>query len=189
MIGKIFVVTGPSGAGKDSVIERARELGLTFGTLTTTSTRPMRPGESEGLPYYFVTQSEFEEKVKNGKLLEWAHVYGNYYGCTREEVERVQKNCDVVILKVDLQGARTYKKLLPHVVTIFVQPPSVEYLEKRLVRRATDAPEVIAQRLEVAYHELQNLDEWDYIIRNDENKLDGAAQELLRIIKHHLQKS
>lgn len=180
--GKLFVVTGPSGAGKDSVIEKAQELGLEFESITTTSTRPMRPGEAEGNPYHFITTEEFEEKIDNAEMIEWAEVYGYHYGSTREEVEKKRKKHGMVLIKVDPQGARTFKEMMPDAVTIFIQPPSFEFLEKRLINRASDSEEVIQKRLETAKTELQNLQDWDYLVVNEENKLEQAAQQLISII-------
>jgi guanylate kinase len=182
-MGTLFVVTGPSGAGKDSVIAKAREMGLEFATITTTSTRPMRIGESEGNPYYFTTREDFEQKIERGEMIESAEVYGFLYGSTREEVEGQLKKNPVVLLKVDPQGARTFKQLLPETVTIFIQPPSFEFLEKRLINRASDSPEVIAKRLETAKVELRNLQDWDHIILNEEGKLTEAAQELIDLVQ------
>lgn len=183
--GALFVITGPSGAGKDSVIEAARQLGLAFGTITTTSTRPMRPGESEGNPYYFISQEEFETKIENGDMIEYAEVYGNLYGSTREEVERARKKNDVVVLKVDPQGARTFKDMVPDAQVIFIQPPSMEFLQKRLEGRGSDSPDVIAKRLDVANEELQNLEQWDHVVLNDEGKLEAAAQTVMDIIEKY----
>lgn len=178
-----MVVTGPSGAGKDSVIGKLRELGFDFGMITTTTTRSMRPGEAEGQPYYFVSREEFEQRVEQGDMVEWAEVYGNLYGSTKTEVERVRRKYPVVIIRVDPQGARTFKEMIPDVITVFIQPPSFEFLEKRLVNRASDAPEVIAHRLEIAKQEMQNVEFWDYRITNNEGQLDAAAQELIDIIQ------
>jgi len=183
MEGTLFVVTGPSGAGKDSVIDAVRDGGLEFGSVTTTSTRPMRPGEAEGQPYYFLTREEFEEKIEHGEMIEWAEVYGNLYGSTKQEVERVRKKHDVVIIKVDPQGARTFKAMIPDAVTIFIQPPSLEFLEKRLINRASDAPDVIAKRMETAKSELENVGSWDHLIMNEESKLDAAVKELTELVK------
>lgn len=182
--GKLFVVTGPSGAGKDSVLARTKELGLDAGSVITTSTRAMRPGESERHPYYFVTQEEFEKKIDQKEMIEWAEVYGNYYGSTRAEVERVLAENPVVIVKVDPQGARTFKEMMPEATTIFIAPPSVEFLKKRLEGRATDSPEVIAKRLAIASSEMEHLETWDHVIRNEEGKLDDAANEFLQIIQN-----
>lgn len=186
--GYLFVVTGPSGAGKDSVIHRAKEKGLECGSVVTTTSRPMRPGEAEGSPYYFVAREEFERKVSNGEMIEWAEVYGNLYGSTRDEIERARKKHDCVVIKVDPQGARTFKEMIPDAVTIFIQPPSFEYLEKRLVNRASDSSEVIQKRLDTARTELQNLQQWDHLILNDEGKLDKAADEFIALIHSEAKK-
>ena len=182
-MGKLFIVTGPSGAGKDSVISAVKEQGLEFGQVVTTSTRPMRPHEQEGNPYYFVTREQFENMVKDGKMAEWAEVYGNLYGCTKHEVDAKLNQHAIVIVKVDPQGARAYKKLMPEAKTIFIMPPSYDYLEKRLINRETDTPTVIKQRLATAQRELENLLDWDYLVVNEEGKLDEAADEVLQIIK------
>ncbi len=187
-MGKLIVVTGPSGAGKDSVIDKAKELGLEFTSVTTTSTRPMRPGEAEGQPYYFLSRDAFEEKVENGEMIEWAEVYGNLYGSTKEEVEQKREKNDLVLIKVDPQGARTFKEMIPDAETIFIQPPSIEYLEKRLIHRGSDTPAVIQKRLEIARSELENLETWDKRIMNAEGKLDDAARELMKIAKKGLKK-
>lgn len=180
--GKLFVVTGPSGAGKDSVINMVKDNGLAFAQVITTSTRPMRSTESEGNPYYFVTEEEFKAKVSGDAMIEWAEVYGNLYGCTKQEVEDKLANNAVVIVKVDPQGARSYKKMVPDAHTIFIMPPSYEYLEKRLINRETDSKEVIQQRLDTAQRELENLLDWDYLVVNEEDKLYEAADEVMEII-------
>lgn len=182
-IGKLYVVTGPSGAGKDSVIDSARQSGVSFGGVTTTSTRPMRDIESEGNPYYFITHAQFQEKIAAGEMIEWAEVYGNYYGSTRDEVERVRANHKIVIIKVDPQGARTFKEMVPDAVTIFIAPPSFEILKARLISRAQDPADVIESRLITAKSELEHLDQWDHVIVNEEGKLDQAVKQLTRIIK------
>jgi guanylate kinase len=182
MAGKLVVVTGPSGAGKDSVINKVKDLGLEFGQVMTTTTRPMRVTEAEGKPYYFVTREQFEQKIASNAMIEWAEVYGNMYGCTKAEVEAKLQQYPVVIVKVDPQGARAYKTIVPQAVTIFIMPPSYDYLEKRLVNRETDSSEVIKQRLATAQRELEHLLDWDYLVVNEEDKLGGAAQEVIEII-------
>lgn len=181
-MGKLFVITGPSGAGKDSVIQQSRELGQDFETIITTSTREMRPGEAEGAPYHFISREAFEESIEKGDFLEWAEVYGNLYGSTKAEVEDALKASDVVVLKIDPQGARTIKKSMPEVVTIFVMPPSFDYLEKRLVGRGTDSDETIRERLRVARREMEHMLDWDYLVVNEEGKLEQAAREVIEII-------
>ncbi|MBU0671149.1 guanylate kinase, partial [Patescibacteria group bacterium] len=117
--------------------------------------------------------------------IEWAKVYGNYYGSTKKEVEDKLSKNEVVVVKVDPQGARTFKKMMPEAISIFIMPPSYEYLEKRLVNRETDTKEVIKQRLETARKELENLLDWDYLVVNEEGKLDEAATEVKEIIDNN----
>jgi len=183
-MGKLFVITGPSGAGKDSVIYKAKDLGLIFTQVITTSTREIRNGESEGHPYYFITVADFEKKIASQEMIEWAKVYGNYYGSSKIEVEHKLAENNVVLVKVDPQGARTFKKMLPECKTIFIMPPSYDYLEKRLVNRETDSKEVIKQRLNTAKRELENLLDWDYLVVNEEGKLKDAALEVKEIIEN-----
>lgn len=187
--GQLYVVTGPSGAGKDSVIGTVKDMGVQFGQVVTSSTRPMRVTESEGNPYYFIDEPTFRAKIDQHDMIEWAEVYGHLYGCTKSEVEQKLQANEIVIVKVDPQGARSYKKMVPEAVTIFIMPPSYEYLEKRLVNRETDSPEVIQQRLNTAKRELENLLDWDYLVVNEENKLNEAADEVVDIIKQHTESS
>lgn len=182
-MGKLVIVTGPSGAGKDSVINKVKELGLAFGQVITTSTRPRRSTESAGQPYFFIAKDEFDAKIRANELIEWAEVYGNLYGSTKTELEQKLQQNEVVIVKVDPQGARSYKAIKPEALTIFIMPPSYEYLEKRLINRETDTPEVIKQRLATAQRELENLLDWDYLVVNEEGKLDEAAEEVIQIIQ------
>lgn len=183
--GQLYVVTGPSGAGKDSVINAVKDHGIQFGQVVTTSTRPMRAIESEGNPYYFVDEPTFRAKIDQNEMIEWAEVYGHLYGCTKTEVESKLQDNTTVIVKVDPQGARSYKKMVPEAVTIFIMPPSYEYLEKRLVNRETDSPEVIQQRLTTAKRELENLLDWDYLVVNEEDKLEEAVDEVVDIIQKY----
>jgi guanylate kinase len=185
-MGKLFVITGPSGAGKDSVIQQVKELGLDFESIITTSTREIRPGEAEGRPYHFISRENFEEMIEQGKFLEWAEVYGNLYGSSKKEVEEALERNEIVILKNDPQGARTVKKTMPEIVTIFVMPPSFEYLEKRLIGRETDSDEVIRERLRVARREMEHMLDWDYLVVNEEGKLEQAAKEVIDIIESHV---
>lgn len=184
-MGKLFVITGPSGAGKDSVIYKAKDLGLNFVQVVTTSTREVRNGESKGHPYYFITVDAFKKKIANNEMIEWAQVYGNYYGSTKKEVDDKLAENKVVVVKVDPQGARTFKRMRPDCVTIFIMPPSYEYLEKRLVNRETDTKEVIKQRLDTAKKELENLLDWDYLVVNEEGKLKDAAAEVKETIQNN----
>jgi guanylate kinase len=182
-MGKLVIVTGPSGAGKDSVINKVKDLGLAFGQVITTSTRAMRTIEKEGDPYFFISQEDFAARIKSNEFIEWAEVYGNLYGSTKTELDKQLAANDVVIVKVDPQGARSYKAIKPEAITIFIMPPSYEYLEKRLINRETDTPAVIKQRVATAQRELENLLDWDYLVVNEEGKLQEAAEEVLQIIR------
>lgn len=185
-MGKLFVITGPSGAGKDSVIYKAKDLGLDFEQIITTSTREIRNGESEGHPYHFASKDEFQKMIDGEELVEWAEVYGNLYGSTKAEVEKKMEQNKAVVVKVDPQGARTFKKYKPDCITIFIMPPSYEYLEKRLINRETDSEEVIKQRLDTAKKELENLLDWDYLVVNEEGKLKEAGFEVKEIVESNL---
>lgn len=181
-MGTLFVITGPSGAGKDSVLNKVHDLGQKFGCIVTTTTRGMRTGESEGHPYYFMSRPDFEQKIAGKQMAEWAEVYGNLYGSTTQEVEDVLSGNEVVAIRVDPQGARSFKKIYPNCVTIFILPPSFELLEKRLINRATDSEEIIKKRLILAKKELENLLDWDYLVVNEDGKLADAAREVMDII-------
>lgn len=184
----LFIITGPSGAGKDSVIEAVAEAGQVFSGIITTTSRSIRIGEEQHQSYHFISRQEFQQKIDLGEMVEWAEVYGNLYGSTKLEVDQALKQEGAVIVKVDPQGARTFKKLYPEAVTIFIMPPSFEFLEKRLINRATDKPEIIKQRLELAKKELQNLLDWDFLVVNDEGKLQDAAREMVDIMQLKLKK-
>ena len=182
-MGKIFVVSGPSGAGKDAIIGKLAEKNLRFYTIKTTTTRTMRASESEENPYYFISKKEFKKKIAAGEMLEWTIVYNNYYGSSRQEIDRSLRENDLVIWKVDPQGARKIKELMPEVVTIFVIPPSFELLEDRLRTRGQDSDEVINRRLKAARRELAHLLDWDYVVLNEEDLLDEAAEKIMDIIR------
>ena len=179
---RLFIISGLSGAGKDSVIETLKKTGLDFNLVITTTTRPMRSGENEGHPYHFVSEKEFKKLIQNNKLVEWAKVYDNYYGVQKRDIENLIKGYKPVILKIDYQGAKTIKSKFPKTKVIFILPPSLEILEKRLRVRGQDSKQVIQRRLKEAKNEIKNLDQWDYVIINEEGKLDETAEEVKKII-------
>lgn len=181
--GQLFIISGPSGVGKDSVIAEAGKLGLAFGQVVTTTSRKPRGKEQEGKPYHFVSKRKFEKLIKDKKLLEWAKVYGHYYGSESKEIYRALEKNKIVILKVDPQGARTVKRLVPEAKVIFITPPSLDALEKRLKLRKTDAEAVIKKRLQTAKKEMEKPGSWDYLIVNEEGKLKKAALELKKIVE------
>lgn len=174
----LVVLTGPSGAGKDSVVARLKERGLSFAP--TTTTRARRPNEREGIDYYFVDKATFSSLVQNDELLEHAIVYGQEKGVTRAAVRRLLDAGRDVLLRVDVQGARYIKSIIPASVTIFITVPSENELRKRLRERATESTEELKLRLETAEIELATAHEFDYVVINGD--LDRAVAEIEEII-------
>ena len=191
MVSKIFIITGTSGAGKDSVIEKIKEKGFDFEQVKTTVSRPMREGESEGKPYYFVTPEEFKKKINNRELVEYALVYGKYYGAERKEIERCLKTGKPVIWKVDIQGVPTIKKNYPDSVCLFISAPSFETLEKRIRGRAKDNKETIQKRMKIAKEEMQDANVnplYDHVVINEEDQLEKTVDKVIGIIKESFKK-
>ncbi len=179
----IFVIYGPSGSGQDSVIEGVEKF-IDVERVITTVTRPMRPAESQGHPYYFISHDEFEKKIVQNKLLEYVEKYdGVYYGVTSEEVERVAESRKVGIWKVDFAGARDLKTRFPELTVIYINAP-LEQIEERIRRRDNPTEEYIQTRL-------AHIREWlpksiyDYQIENQDGKLDEAITQATALIKRH----
>lgn len=185
MQGKLVIITGSSGSGKDSVIEGLQKQGLDFCWVVTTTSRKKRKKESEGKPYYFKSREEFEEMIRNNELLEHEEIYGNYYGSTVKEVEGCFSKNELTIFKVDPTGAMTIKKKFPKSFVIFITPPSLEILEKRLKSRGTEKPEEIKRRLDKVRKEMKLAKDFDAVVINREGKLDGAINKVLTIIKEY----
>lgn len=179
---KLFVISGLSGAGKDTVIEGLENINLDFNWVVTTTTRPMRQGESEGHPYHFVSREQFEAMIKNDELIEWALVYDNYCGPQKEDVEKLLEEEKPVILKIDYQGAKTIKNKFSDAVIIFIVPPSIEILEKRLRTRGQDSEEAIKRRLAEAEKEMSTANQWDYVVVNEEGKAAETTEKVKEII-------
>ncbi|HEX3000598.1 MAG TPA: guanylate kinase [Armatimonadota bacterium] len=177
--GNVFILSAPSGTGKDTVIARALEGQDSIRRCVTVTTRPPAAGEVDAVNYFFRTTAEFERLKEQGELLEWAEVHKNFYGTPRWWVqEQVDRGVDVVLV-IDIQGARQVRKRLEGVTTIFLAPPSLAELEQRIRTRARDDEESIRTRLHNARVELQCLPEYDYLIINDD--LDQAVAELRAI--------
>ncbi|OGI27170.1 MAG: guanylate kinase [Candidatus Moranbacteria bacterium RIFOXYB1_FULL_43_19] len=186
MVSKIFIITGTSGAGKDSVIEKIKDKNLEFEWVKTTVSRPMREGESQGNPYYFVTPEEFQNKINRGEMIEHALVYGKYYGGEKEEIERCLATKKPVIWKVDIQGVPTIKKHYPDAVCIFISAPSFEALEKRIRGRAKDDEETIRKRMKAAKEEMKDANInplYDHVVVNEEDRLAETAGKVTKIIQ------
>ncbi|RLC64973.1 MAG: guanylate kinase [Chloroflexi bacterium] len=178
----LIVLSGPSGVGKDAVLARMRELGRPFHYVVTATTRPKRAREKDGIDYHFLSRKEFQQMVNDNQFLEWANVYGNYYGVPKDEItSALSKGVDAVV-KVDVQGAATIKKILPHAVFIFLAPSSTEELEKRLKKRQSESSADLALRLEKAREEIKSLPLFDYVITCRQNKLDEVVSRIDAIV-------
>jgi len=180
MQGAILVLSGPSGAGKSTIINHASdEIGEYYFSISTTTRQP-REGEQNGVDYYFVTHDEFEEGIKAGDFLEYATVHGNYYGTSLKPVNEALAEGKLVIFDIDVQGHRLVRaKMGDYVTSVFITPPTLKELEKRLYARATDDTSIIERRIENAKEEIKAVDEFDFVIINDE--IPKAAQEFATI--------
>jgi len=177
---KLFVIAAPSGAGKTTIVKALvkRNPELCFSISYTT--RQKRRTEVHGVDYLFVDVDEFERLNAEGELLECAEVFDNFYATSRSQVEKLLSQGQDVVLEIDWQGARQVRESMPECVTIFILPPSLEELERRLRDRRTDSPEVIERRLRDALSDMSHWDEFDYIIIND--KLEQAVADLERVL-------
>ena len=179
--GKLIVLSGPSGAGKSTVVFRAIEGRDDFCFSTSVTTRAPRPGEVDGREYFFIDRARYDEMVQNGELLEHAEYVTNGYGTPRFFVEQRLAEGMNVVLDIEIQGARQVIAKMPEAVTIFVIPPSMEELRRRLVKRGTDTMEAIESRLRRAQQEYAEADFYDYLIVNDD--ADVAAADFAAIVR------
>jgi guanylate kinase len=177
----VFIISAPSGSGKSTLVHRllATVQGLTFSISYTT--RPPRPGETNGVDYNFITRPDFEVRLERGEFLEYAEVFGNYYGTNRETFEHAVQQGHDLVLDIDVQGARQLKVAIPEAVSIFVLPPSREVLEQRLRARSQDSEEVIRRRLRGAAEEVRNYTQYDYVLINRE--IEESSARLASIVK------
>jgi guanylate kinase len=178
----LVVLSGPSGVGKDSILMRMREVGFPFHFVVTATSRPMRPSERQGYDYHFVTEEQFRDMIANDELLEWAEVYGHYKGIPKSEVREAINSGRDVILRIDVQGAATIRKLVPSAVFIFIAPGNFEELSSRLRWRRTESPDEMQKRLDVARQEMQAISQFDYVVLNREDRLDDAVGQIRAII-------
>ena len=180
--GLLIVLSGPSGVGKGTVRKALFEMeGHNLEYSISMTTRAPRIGEVEGLDYYFVTREEFEEKIKNGQMLEYAEFVNNYYGTPVEEVEKNLAVGNEVVLEIEVQGALQVREKMKDAIFIFIAPPSMKALEDRLNARGTEKPEVIKERVDKAKSEIKLAYKYDYIVVNDEVK--NAADRIMAIIR------
>jgi guanylate kinase len=166
--GRLIIISAPSGSGKTSLADLLLSEVDDLRFSVSHTTRPQRKGEAHGVEYFFVSVAEFEEMVEKGEFLEYAHVYDNYYGTSREFVERELATGKDVLLDIDIQGAQRIIQLMPEALTIFVLPPSFEVLRRRLVGRGLDDDEVIERRLKIAKDEIKYYVDYDFVIINSD---------------------
>lgn len=180
---RLFVISGPSGAGKGTLVAQLRKEHPELGLAVSATTRSPRPGEVDGKDYYFLSEGEFKRRVAAGEFVEWAYVHGHMYGTLVKEVERLLAQGKSLILEIDIQGALNVKKVWPDVVLIFIEPPSLEELERRLRGRGTEDEQSIELRLKNAKHEMTLADDYDVRIVND--TVDRAVRELSDTIERY----
>jgi guanylate kinase len=178
--GRLYIVSAPSGAGKTTLVERLVEQMPGLRMSRSYTSRPARPGETDGVDYNFVSRQRFEEMIAAGDFLEWADVFGNLYGTCASDTERLLTDGSDVVLVIDVQGARQVRALRPGATTVFVMPPSYAILEQRLRGRSKDSEGAILKRLQVAREEVASFTEYDFIVINDE--LTSAVDRLRGIV-------
>ena len=178
----LIVLSGPSGAGKDTVINRMKVLACPLYYVVTMTTRRKREAERDGVDYHFISEARFREMLQEGDFLECAQVYGNWYGIPREQVRQALSRGQDVIIKTDVQGAATIKKMVPQAVFIFLVTPTLDELEKRLRQRKTENHFDLELRLKTARTELEQLPNFDYVVVNPNDGLDQAVSSIISIV-------
>lgn len=179
----LVVLSGPSGAGKDAVLYRMKVSGYALKYVITATTRQQRPNETNGMDYYFVNVEQFHDMVRKNELLESAEVYGNWYGIPKTQVKKSLEMGEDVIVKIDVQGAATIKKMVPNAVFIFLVPTSKDDLSFRLRQRHTESSEEMAIRLRAADDEMKQISHFDYVVVNHWDKIDQAVADIIGIIR------
>jgi guanylate kinase len=179
--GLMFILSSPSGAGKTTISRRLLAHDGDIRLSVSVTTRPMRPGEAEGRDYHFVSQAEFDRMADAGEFLEWAHVFGNSYGTPKAQIKQGLKDGHDFLFDIDWQGTQQlYQRMETDVVRVFLLPPSLDELRRRLTSRATDSAEVIAARMERAQAEISHWDGYDYVVVNDD--IDECFGKVVQIL-------
>jgi guanylate kinase len=183
----LIVISGPSGVGKDTVIQRMKERKLPFHFVVTATTRPPRSNEVHGVDYFFVSHDEFAEMINQGELLEYAIVYNDYKGIPKQQVRQALESGKDVVMRIDVQGAATIRELSKDALMIFLTTQDEEEMVRRLSARKTETPEGLKLRIATARQELKRINEFDYVVVNREDQLDEAVDTILAIIhsEHH----
>ena len=166
--GVLFVLSSPSGAGKTTISRMLLDSDDGIGLSVSATTRPIRPGETDHVDYHFVSDEEFDDKIAAGEFLEWAHVFGHRYGTLKSEVLKQIESSRDVLLDIDWQGTQQLKQVDPDIVRVFILPPSMAELERRLRERGTDSEEVISNRMARSATEISHWAEYDYVLINDD---------------------
>ncbi len=179
--GILIVISAPSGAGKGSVIEEMCKHNPNLWVSVSATSRPMRSNDKEGKTYYFLSQEEFKQKIEENYFLEYAEYAGNYYGTPRKYIQEHLDQGQDVILEIEITGAMNVKKIIPEALCIFIMPPSLQELKKRLENRGTDTKEKILERFKIAYKEINEVTKYNYVVINDQ--IETAADKVLSIIK------
>lgn len=187
--GTLVVISAPAGSGKGTVIKHILDSGKNFVYSVSATTRNPRPGEVNGVQYYFLSREEFEDNIKNGKMLEYASYCDNYYGTPRQAVEDRLKEGKNVILEIEVQGALKVKEKMPEALMIFILPPDYETLRQRLTGRGTEDAATIEKRLLQAKNEISNIGEYHYAVMNENNASEKCAENIISIIEGNFDKS
>lgn len=178
----LVVISGPSGVGKDTLLQRLKDHGYDFAFVVTMTTRPRRETEVEGKDYYFVTMAQFTAMIENNQFLEYSLVYGDYKGIPKSQVQRAWESGKDVLMRIDVQGAAKVRAIVPDAVTIFLTPESEAELVRRLVDRRTETPQALEHRLMTARQEMTRLQEFDYVVVNPVNQIDKAVEQIICIM-------
>ncbi len=188
MNGKLVIISAPSGAGKTTIVNYLLKQDLYLEFSVSATTRAPRGKEKDGKDYYFITTEDFKQKIRNNEFTEWQEVYkDNFYGTLKSEIERIWADKKHVVFDVDVKGGINLKKIFgPEAISVFIKPPSVDELEKRLLRRATDNKSKIRVRVEKAIEEMKLAEKFDHIVIND--NLERAQKEVYELVRSFLNK-
>jgi guanylate kinase len=178
----LAVISGPSGVGKDTLLQRLKDRGFDFAFVVTMTTRPQRVNEVDGKDYFFVSHATFTQMIETDELLEYSKVYGDYKGIPKEQVRQAWDSGKDVMMRIDVQGAAKVRAIVPQAVTIFLIPESEDELVRRLTERKTETPEGLSRRIATAREEMNRLCEFDYVVVNPANHIDYAVEQIISIV-------
>lgn len=177
----IFVISGPSGSGKNTVYDGLKVLIPDIAQTVSATTRAAREGEINGVDYYFISEEEFKKYIARGEFIEFVQYGKNYYGTLKSEIERLSSLGKTIVLIIEVNGALRFKELFPNSVSVFIFPPSIEALEARIRKRAQNTEEEIQKRIQIAQYEMELKDKYDYLVVND--KIEDCIKNVYNIIK------